>query len=457
MAGPDPGRRRPGRHLRGRRRPGRGGGRAPPGPAGRRPAGRAGVGYSALILVLHADAGAPLARHYGYLVAGAAGSQLTTGGLVKGLARHPLSLVRTLWAKHIDVLANLLPAGLLGLGYLRLLPLMLVVLLANTLSSGARFAEPLFQTLPVYVLLPVGSVAVLAWLAARHRRTALVLAGLLVVQALGWAAVWGPRTPLQWLRVSSPAAVTLAAVQARIPAAAEVIASQGVVGRFSGRADVHELAHTGSTPITSRDVWFVITPSAGVELEPVASALALIGELAGPLHATLAGHGHGVWAFRWHPPPGVRTLRIPDGSAGLPAWAAPGAARAVLTGPPSGWHAASSGAGGYVADGLSWLEPVGRYQATVTLSASGPVNVEVWNDNGGVLLARRTIPAATGEQTATMPVAVPVRYRARSYSGWGPFRAEFVPPPPGQRLEIRVWAARGTAVRVYRARLIPAG
>lgn len=304
-----------------------------------------GIAYSALIVVLHADAGAPLARHYGYLVAGAAGSQLTAGGLVKGLARHPLSLVRALWAKRVDVLANLVPAGLLGLGYLRLLPLMLVVLLANTLSSGARFAEPLFQTLPVYVLLPVGSVAVLAWLAARHRRTALVLAGLLVVQALGWAAVWGPRTPLQWLRVSRPAAATLAAVQARIPAAAEVIASQGVVGRFSGRAQVHELAHTGSTPITSPDVWFVITPSAGVELEPVASALALIGKLAGPLHATLVAHGHGVWAFRWRPPPGVRTLRIPDGSAGLPAWAAPGAARAVLAGPPSSWHAASSGAG----------------------------------------------------------------------------------------------------------------
>ena len=110
-----------------------------------------------------------------------------------------------------------------------------------------------------------------------------------------------------------------------------------------------------------------------------------------------------------------------------------------------------------MADGLAWQEPVGRYQATVTLSASGPVNVEVWNDNGGVLLARRTIPATSGTQTETMPVVAPVSYQVRSYSGWGPFRAEFVPPPPGQRLEIRVWAPRGTAVSVYRARLIPAG
>ena len=56
-----------------------------------------------------------------------------------------------------------------------------------------------------------------------------------------------------------------------------------------------------------------------------------------------------------------------------------------------------------------------------------------------------------------IPVAAPVRYQLRSYSGWGPFRAEFVPPPPGQRLEIRVWAPRGTAVSVYRARLVPVG
>ncbi len=70
--------------------------------------------------------------------------------------------------------------------------------------------------------------AVLAWMAARHRAGAAV-AGLLVVQAPGWAVVWGPRTPLQRLRASTRPRGMLAAVQARIPAAAEVIASQGVV------------------------------------------------------------------------------------------------------------------------------------------------------------------------------------------------------------------------------------
>jgi len=85
------------------------------------------------------------------------------------------------------------------------------------------------------------------------------------------------------------------------------------------------------------------------------------------------------------------------------------------------------------------------------------VNIEVWNDNGAILLARRTIPATSGVRAETVPVVAAVRYQVRSYSGWGPFRAEFVPPPPGQRLEVRVWAPRGVAVSVYSARLTPTG
>ena len=42
--------------------------------------------------------------------------------------------------------------------------------------------------------------------------------------------------------------------------------------------------------------------------------MALIGELAGPLHATLVAHANGVWAFRWRPPPGVHSVVVPDGT-----------------------------------------------------------------------------------------------------------------------------------------------
>lgn len=86
-------------------------------------------------------------------------------------------------------------------------------------------------------------------------------------------------------------------------------------------------------------------------------------------------------------------------------------------------------------------------------SATGPVNVEVWNDNGDVLLARRSIPATAGIETVVFPVDATTAYRSILYSGWGPFRADFVLPPPGQRLEVRVWSAGAGTVNVYRAEL----
>jgi hypothetical protein len=416
-----------------------------------------GLAAALVVTLIHGDLGAGSGLHaYAYLTgAGRAGAPLSLAALAKGLAMHPLRVARVFWAKRVDLLASLAPVGLLGVGYAMVLPLVVLVLLENILFHGSRFAEPIFQYLPVYLLMPVGTVAVLGWLMRRHRRAALLLAVLLAVQAMGWAAIWAPRTPGQWLRVASPAAATLANINARIPASAEVIASQGVVGRFSGREDVQSLARPRPIPVRAGGNWFVIVPWEGIEIQSTASALALIGELAGPLHASLVTHTHGVWAFRWHPPPGIHTITVPGGSPPLPAWASPGTAgRVVMTGPAGTWHVASTGTRGYVVDRLDWLEPPGGYQAQVALSATGPVNVEVWNDTGKTLLARRSVPATTGIESVVLPVDATVAYRARSYSGWGPFRAYFVQPPPGELLEVRVWSPGGTTVNVYSADLV---
>ena len=63
-----------------------------------------------------------------------------------------------------------------------------------------QFARPLIPERAPLRALPVGTVAVLAWLLQRHRRTAFVLAGIVAAQAVGWAAVWGPQIPGTWLR-----------------------------------------------------------------------------------------------------------------------------------------------------------------------------------------------------------------------------------------------------------------
>ena len=421
------------------------------------------VAYSGIIVAIHADVGAPLARHYGYLatssMAAYAGTKLTTSAMVKGILTHPLNVVKTLWDKRIDIFANLGPAGLLGIGWLEILPLAIVVLLANTLSFGLRFAQPLFQAVPVYVLVPVGTVAILAKLSRRHSRAALGLTALVSAQAVGWLAVWGPNVQEHWLRVPLKASATLGRLEARIPNSAEVIASQGVVGRFSGRDEVHELVGPGTTPVSGHETWFVVTPSAGVELQTTASAVGLIGELAGPLHAALITHANGVWAFRFKPPHGMRLVHIPPDDSPLPAWAAPmtpgGAATPVLRGPIKNWHLAATGSRGYVEDGLEWRMPTGRYQVHLSMSASAPVNVEVWDNNADKLLIRRVV-ASKAIKSVVLPVDARRNYRAPLYSGWGPFRAAFVPPKPGQVLEVRVWSPGDVKVNVYRASITKA-
>jgi hypothetical protein len=417
-----------------------------------------GAGATVLITLLHGNQGSGSGlQAYDYLAGPAAGATLSLSGLATGIASHPLLVVHALWSKRLGIWANLAPTGLLGIGFVWLLPLAAIVLLANTLFAGQLFAGPGFQSVPLYVLLPVGTVAVLGWLARRHRRAAMLLTGLVVAQALVWAVVWLPGTPSRWLRVSPTAAATLASIDARIPGNAEVFASQGIMGRFADRTDIQALYGPGKLTVNGSQAWFVIAPLAGIETLSTASSMALIGELAGPMHATLVTDANGVWAFRWNPPAGVDTMTVPGNSSPLPAWTAAGAAgRAVMTGPVIGWHTTSTGARGYVADGLAWPEPLGRYDAQVTLSATAPVNVEVWNDTSNTLLARQIIMATTGIQTVTLPMDAAAASRASTHSGWGPFRGLFAPPPSGQRLEVRVWSAGGEVVNVYSAELTSA-
>jgi hypothetical protein len=415
-----------------------------------------GVAAVVFISVIHGNSGSGHGlQAYDYLAAPGHKGALSMPRLVAGLVSHPVAVLAKLWSKRLDLWANLASSGLVGLAFLPLLPLMAVVVAANDLFPGFLFSEPLFQSLPIYVMLPVGTVAVLGWLTQRRRRLGLALTALVAAQAIGWSAVWSPRTPAQWQRVPGSTAATLAAVEAEIPRSAAVFASQGVVGRFSNRLDVRPL--NGNLPIQPGQDWFVFTPWAGIQTQEPAAAMAFAGQLAGPMHATLVADASGVWAFRWTPPAGLRKLAVPAATLALPAWTAPGVAgRAVLSGPSSGWHVTSTGKEGYVADRLEWPRWPGQYQASVTLSATGPVNIEVWNNTGNTLLTRRSLLSTSGIETITVPVVATADYHNPIFQGWGPFKARFADAPKPQRLEVRVWTPGRETVNVYSARLASA-
>jgi hypothetical protein len=417
----------------------------------------AGIGTTLFITLIHGNDGSVL-NAYDYLAStGITSAKLTTGEMVQGILRHPANVVNALWAKRQDLWASTASSGLLGLGFGWLLPVTGVVLAANNLFAGLLFAAPGFQTLPVYVLLPVGTVAAATWLLRRVRWIAWPLLAASLTLALGYSIVWLPQVPGHWLRVPAPAAAALSGVLARIPGSAEVIASQGIMGRFSSREDVQAIFGPGPLRLRGGNTWVVVVPSYGEESESPGSAMRLVSYLAGPMHAKLEAASNGVWAFRFDAP-GNGTLNVPTDIGPIQAWTTAGkAGRAIMSGPPATWHVRATGQSGYIADGMEWEDQPGSYVATLTLAAAGPVNVEVWNDSCGTLLARRTPGPTAGITRLVIPVQFTTACENPIYEGSGMFRAAFLPPPTSQNLEIRVWSPGHEQVSVYTASLVRAG
>jgi Predicted membrane protein (DUF2079) len=270
-----------------------------------------GVATLEVIRLVHGDGSSPV-WGYAYLEK-PVNAPFSVGALARGMASNPRLVASQLWRNWELMWQNIAPGGALGVGFVWLLPVIVMVLLTNSLLQGSLFAEPGFQSLPLYILVPVGTVAVLGWLARRDRLVGIGVTGLILAQALYWTVVYGPQTRQDWLQVPAPAAATLARIEARIPAADEVIASQGVVGRFSGRADCQAFFGPGPDPIplNGSTTWFVVVPDEGIETATPQQAMQLITELSGPMHATLVTRANGVWAYTWKPPRGRRKIILP--------------------------------------------------------------------------------------------------------------------------------------------------
>jgi hypothetical protein len=271
------------------------------------------IGVVALevVKVAGGDISSPLWA-YAYLVRPVS-APFSIVSLARGMAENPRLVVRQLWNNKDLAWQNLAPSGVLGVGFIWLLPTVVVVLLTNSLLQGSLFAEPGFQSLPLYILVPVGTVAVLGWLARRDRMVGIGVTALVLAQALYWTAVYGPRTKEEWLQIPAPTATTLSRAEARIPRSDEVIASQGIVGRFSGRTDIQAFFGPGTDPIPldGTRTWFIVVPDEGIETTTPQEAMQLVQQLSGPMHASLVTHANGVWVYTWTPPRGDHKITLP--------------------------------------------------------------------------------------------------------------------------------------------------
>ena len=285
----------------------------------------AAVAWLALIAVIGGNRGSGIVANYGYLVG--AGPTTTSTHIIEQLLLHPWHAVRVLVDRRAAMGRILGSAGLIGV----LSPWGFIVA-AGTLGPAALNANLIFlsptiafQTLAVIPFVFVGSVLVLIRIAAgseqstepkpldrRRSATAIGLGMMVVILAASQNVSLYGTIRSDWWKVDASAAAVLRETLPNIPSDAEIIASQGVIGRFANRRFVYPfLAAPQSFPVRSGTVVFIVAPSQGIESVPASLARQTIDRLVRRPGVTVLARRGGVAVLEWKPPPGSTVITLP--------------------------------------------------------------------------------------------------------------------------------------------------
>nr|MDA8117261.1 DUF2079 domain-containing protein [Actinomycetota bacterium] len=219
----------------------------------------------------HFNLGSDVIARYAYL---GTGHPTSLVGVAISVALHPSTLVHTLMSRAGAAGKFLLP-GLPGLvsplgffvGLWILLPDYLATKQGVFLPSYAAF-----QTVNMQPYLAVGAAMLIARVQDMTNRMRLqILSGILgvVVFAGGVAGLVQLKRSFAFNATVNPStAAQLAKVLHAIPANAEVIAAQGIGGRFAGRVDYYPIVYDApklTFPVTAKTIYLVVSASQGIE------------------------------------------------------------------------------------------------------------------------------------------------------------------------------------------------
>jgi uncharacterized membrane protein len=286
--------------------------------------GTIGIGWFVLFTSLGASGlgGRLIDSGYAYLVGAHRHVDLTN--IVVGAFSHPGAVAHMVAQRWPVVFEFLIVVGLVGVVSPWGCGMAFVVFVPSILNSDPSFLRLVasFQSWPALPFVLVGSVMVIIRLIlsnalARRVAVATVVASMTALVVLAGAAL--PAVARAWIAVDSRAAAQLAKSQQQIPAGAEVIASQGVVGRFANRQYVypypfqyHPLSTSSTTfPVTASPVVFVLTPAQGSGEAPAADTRTAIGFIEHRLGARVVDNDAGVYVLEWRPPRGATSITLP--------------------------------------------------------------------------------------------------------------------------------------------------
>lgn len=421
--------------------------------------------FAALVGIQRLGGAAGVSAAYERLFSGlnyGVGTAATTT-VLRAVVSHPGRLWGSFLHIWVDLYADVASGGFLGFFWPQTLGIIVIVLAENGATGLAGFTMPwVMNSMPIILFGILGTIACCTWLIS-HERPRLRIAGFLLLlvvlaNAIGWAIVWTPKAKSYWLQVTPSAALTLDHAAKIIPGSDEVIANQGIVGRFAYRRWVYALFVPSQFPLQTRTVWFVITPTQGSESQSVGDALAEVAQITS-LHAKVIANRDGVFVLKWLHPANEHQIDLNGGNfaqgeaVGVnPAWEFEAASsRPVERGPASTWYEVATSRPGYVVALDYWNERPRRYIATVRLSSTVRVNVEVWDDSIRSLLVRVKVNTHGTLESVRVPYRVTANVNVfhSVFSGYWPFKILQRPALPYDRIEIRVWSPGTGRVRVY--------
>ena len=278
---------------------------------------------SLAISAVGGSVGTLVAYNYAYLAHVTPGTAAGTGAIIAGIVTHPGTPLHMVWSRAHLLYLQLAAAGLVGVLTPIGFGMSVVVLLENALNGSPVFSSETsaFQSLSVYAFVLVGTVMVLLWLGRRRwsgrRLVASVVAVALLVQVVVLAAVWIPRAQTQFAVIGGPTAATLSALQPKIPDGAEVVVSQGVIGRFADRRLVFPFLDVDNAgqivPVFGRGPVVVVLTDAGLEYSTPAGTASAVAYLRS-IGAQEITSKNGIHAFVLHPAAGTTSLRFPGTS-----------------------------------------------------------------------------------------------------------------------------------------------
>jgi len=289
-----------------------------------------GVAWFGLATVLNANQGAGLVENYGYLIH--ARPSASTISVMKALLLHPSHAFERLGERLPGIGRVVAASGLVGIFSSWGFFIAAGTLIPAALNANSMFISPLiaFQTLVTVPLIFVGSLMVILFIGtnkfsvkgAHGRERTWVRA---VSASLAWAIGVGvlclslvqnvtvaSQIRQDWWRVDPAAASVLRTVEPSIPTGAEVVSSNGVIGRIAGRVWLFpDVASPQAFPVEARSVVFVFAISQGIESVSPGNAISAAEYVKSQLHGVTLVHGSGIWVLEWHPPRGIHTVVLP--------------------------------------------------------------------------------------------------------------------------------------------------